>query len=275
MKAIVKKILGIIGRNYFFNFIKFINKGKLVIIYYHRVVETEDLAIVGYDNMCTEKNSFEDQMRFLKEEYNPVKEEDIVAFLKGEKILPKHPVWVTFDDGYKDNYEVAYPILKKYGVPATFFVTTGFIDKKIVPPEGIAVNNDVENLFMSWDEIKEMADSGFGIGAHTVNHKVLSSLGEEAAEKEIAESKYEIEKKINKEVISFAYPKGKSSECNLSMCFPILKKYCFQLAVTTIGGNNKINFNKNRFGLRRIGVSLDDTFSFFKLKVSMGSFWQR
>ncbi len=273
VKKYIKRLFGIIFGKLFFRLFRFVNRKRLTIIYYHRVVEKEDLPKIHYGNMCIDRFSFEGQMKFLRDFYNPVGEKEIAAFKTGKK-LPENPVWVTFDDGYKDNFEKAYPILKKYKIPATFFVTTGFINRQIVPPEGRAVKNDIANLFMNWDEVKDMADNGLCIGCHTVSHKILASLSKDDVINEISRSKDEIEKRIARKVISFAYPRGKRRDCNLSAAIPVLKDSGFLVAVTTIGGNNSLNFDKAQFELKRIGVSHDDTLDFFKFKVATSSFWQ-
>src|SRR5574337_373719 len=125
MKKFLKKFVSfIISNNFSLNLFRFINREKLLIIYYHRVVKKEELTDVKVRNMCVDIESFEAQMRFLKEFYNPVGEEEIIPAIEGKGKISEYSVWITFDDGYKDNYENAYHILKKYKIPATFFVTT-------------------------------------------------------------------------------------------------------------------------------------------------------
>ncbi|MDR4507109.1 MAG: polysaccharide deacetylase family protein [Candidatus Brocadiaceae bacterium] len=275
-------------------------------------------------------------MKFLSQYYNPVGEKEIILFLEGKGQMPKYPVWVTFDDGYKDNYKNAYPIFKKYKIPATFFVTTGFINKEAIPYEdyvqeavriiplkevrfnfnkkeykfslnteeqkknmirnllSIVGNNtsaknshvlelmnslkisakNIHDLFMNWDEIRELNKNGFSIGAHTVNHHILSSLSAQEALKEISVSKKEIEKNLGLTISSFAYPRGKKTDFDAGVCSPILQSCGFQLGVSTVGGYNNKPLNKDRFKLKRMGVGYGDSLEFFKIKVSTGSFWQ-
>lgn len=75
--------------------------------------------------------TFERQVAYIARHYHPMTVTQIVqgCFQNGE--LPSHAVAITVDDGYHDFYDVAWPILKRYGVPATFYVTTGFIDGKL------------------------------------------------------------------------------------------------------------------------------------------------
>lgn len=337
MKKVLKQFVQYIGgNNLCLNLFRFLNRKRLIIIYYHRVIKKEDLVNITSKNLCVDTKSFENQMRFLSQFNNPISEKEIILVIEGKSKIPKYSVWVTFDDGFKDNYLYAYPILKKYKIPATFFLTTGFINKQAIPCEdyiekAIRISNlkeinfnfnkkeykfsldteehknntieslltgmkdkntskdrylkelikafgiqvgDVADLFMSWNEIKELSDNGFSIGAHTVNHKILSALSEQEVTKEISESKNEIEKKVGVNVFSFAYPRGKGTDFDDETCFPILQSCGFKLGVTTIGGSNNLVFNKNYFNLKRMGISYGDSLNFFKLKVGTGSFWQ-
>lgn len=254
--------------------VKTCNKGKLVIIYYHRVVSKDEIRNLVGKNMCAETGSFESQMKYLTEHYTPVSEIEILSALEGKKELPAHSVWVTFDDGYKDNFIHAAPVLKKNKIFATFFITTGFVNQSVCPKEEIYLN--YQKLFMSWDDIKNLSEEGFGIGCHTVNHNILSGLSENEMAAEIRNSQKEIEEKIGKPVHSFAYPHGNPRDCAFKLSIPILKECGIRLAVTTVGGTNCLKIsNDELFKLRRFGISYDDSLDVFKTKVATGGFWQR
>jgi len=102
-----------------------------LILMYHRVlenIEKENKYIqVG---ITVSKELFDKQMRYLVKNYNPVSLKDFTEYQTGHKTLPEKAVVITFDDGWRDNYTCAYPILKKYGIPATIFLTTDFIDSR-------------------------------------------------------------------------------------------------------------------------------------------------
>ena len=76
---------------------------------------------------------FGEQMELLRREYNPVTLDDILAFVHGEKALPRDSVAVTFDDGFADNFEVAAPVLSRFGIRATFYVTVNSIEGATPP----------------------------------------------------------------------------------------------------------------------------------------------
>ncbi|MGH8156938.1 MAG: polysaccharide deacetylase family protein [Rhodanobacter sp.] len=102
----------------------------LRILAYHRIMPLPDPATFDFDLelISTSPDRFRDQMRLLKQRFRPMRLTDVAATLDAGEALPPDAVVVTFDDGYDDNYRIAYPILRELGVPATFFVSTGHID---------------------------------------------------------------------------------------------------------------------------------------------------
>ncbi|TYT23938.1 polysaccharide deacetylase family protein [Luteimonas viscosa] len=100
----------------------------LRVLAYHRVREVAREFAFDRALVSASPADFRGQMRHLRECYHPVSCREVVAALDGGPALPRDAVLVTFDDGYDDNYAVAFPILRELGVPATFFVATGHID---------------------------------------------------------------------------------------------------------------------------------------------------
>lgn len=98
-------------------------------LYYHRVIEFDDQGEYEPSNplICINKDLFEAQIRYLSANTNVVTLNDFVKGYSGQKSLPKNSILITFDDGYLDNFQNAFPILKKYRVPATIFLTTNRI----------------------------------------------------------------------------------------------------------------------------------------------------
>ncbi len=116
-----------------------------------------------------------------------------------------HPfVCLTFDDGYQDNYDIAYPILKQMDIPFAIYVTTGFIDNRIpirwYPDEKLGINTE---------SLKTLdVDPLCTIGAHTVSHPRLDTLTAEEQEKEILQSRQELENLLGHPIRHFSYPHG-------------------------------------------------------------------
>ena len=151
---------------------------------------------VGYndDALSVKPETFRHFLRQLKDRgYTFVDANDIVAIKKGEKQMPQKAVFIGFDDGYKDNYTYAYPILKEEGAKATFFLVSN----------SISADNR-----MTFDDVKQMLADGFAIGSHTVNHVRLDKLSKEEIHKELNDSKYSLETAFNTKINAIAYPGG-------------------------------------------------------------------
>ncbi len=187
--------------------------------------------------------AFEEQMKYLKEnKYRIITLNRFLDFL--DLNAPVHPksVLLTFDDGWKSMYDIAFPILKKYGFPATLFVYTDFVGK---------------DRAMSWDQIRELTEYGFDIQCHTKTHRDLSKLNRNESfenyfadlEKEILVPSHLIAKHLNKKCTCLAYPFGKTN----SLVTAFLMEHGYKAGFTTGKGQNP--FFVNNFLIRRAVVS--------------------
>ena len=158
---------------------------------------------VGYDESGTSPlivspEKFREHMKGLKENgYTTLTMADLLKYLINNKPIPVKSVVITFDDGYKDNYINAFPILKEFGMTATIFVVSDLINGE---------------TSMTDDEIKEMSDYGIDIESHTVSHNRLSEMSYSDQLYELSKSKSEIEKIVGKPIIAAAYPEGKFND---------------------------------------------------------------
>jgi peptidoglycan/xylan/chitin deacetylase (PgdA/CDA1 family) len=172
--------------------------------------------------------SFESQMRWIRENRNPISGEQLRGYLAGGDV-PPDSVLVTLDDGYKDNYTTAWPILQRYEIPAVLFVATGFVDAKI--PLYAAMLPA-----LSWGEIRELHSSGMiEIGAHTRTHIRLSEVEAEVARRTIVDSKADLEDALGVSVQSFCYPQGRFNQQVVEM----VSEAGFSLAFGGVGHINR------------------------------------
>lgn len=176
------------------------NDDKPRILCYHRIEP------VPRDRWSVSNKEFSRQMEFLKSEYHPVSLNDIVEWRKDRRSLPERAVAITFDDGLVDVYRHAYPVLQKFDISATIFVCPDLMTD--VCHESGSRSNDSEKPFMTWDQVRELASSGWVVGSHSLTHPVLSTLDDSVARKEIADSKKRIERGLQKSCMYFCYPYG-------------------------------------------------------------------
>lgn len=114
-----------------------------LVLYYHRVHERPN-PLNRIPSLSIDVSQFEAQIRFLREKFHVVSLYDVIRHYRNEIRLRPDSVAITFDDGFRDNYDLAFPILKKYDIPATIFVTTGFVGKSdLLWWDKIFVNLDV------------------------------------------------------------------------------------------------------------------------------------
>ena len=105
-------------------------RAEVRVLAYHRVRELSEGSSFEFDPALVSASpaNFRAQMQYIRDRYHPISSTDLIAYVDQGRALPRDAVLVTFDDGYDDNYRVAFPILRELGVPATFFVSTGHID---------------------------------------------------------------------------------------------------------------------------------------------------
>jgi peptidoglycan/xylan/chitin deacetylase (PgdA/CDA1 family) len=162
------------------------------VLNYHQVNDTYKTPLT----MTTA--DFEEQMKYLYDNgYHAITQEQLLQYINGSGILPDKPVLVTFDDGYIDNYENAYPIMKKYNMTGTIFLIINLMGK---------------SGYLTWSQVHAMAKDGFEFGSHTVSHKPLTQLDEDYLRQELVQSKMRIEQQLGKPVTCIAYPEGKYND---------------------------------------------------------------
>jgi peptidoglycan/xylan/chitin deacetylase (PgdA/CDA1 family) len=199
---------------------------------YHRVSEDGMLP----DITVSTKN-FRKQVAYLKRNYNVISVDEIIKIYSGEMQVTGDTITITFDDGFKDNYTDALPVLKSYDLPAAVFVALNYLEK---------------DMALNKDEMKEMQSNNITIGAHTITHRVLSEITGEEAHEEIIASKSKLEALLNARVDFFAYPYGKTGRDVTSEHVSMVRQAGFRAAFVT--DNGFISEKSDIFALPRIGV---------------------
>ncbi len=215
------------------------------VLTYHRFAENCD------SSLCMPANIFELQMQYLKDNgYHVIKAEQLLDFLEYRCGVPKKSVLITMDDGYRSVYDIAYPILKKYGFTATLFIPTSFVS--------------TSRMAITWEQLKEMQMNGFTIGSHSVYHSDLSQPKTDETQREylarikeeLYVSKKIIDQKLNQDTYFLAYPFGYYDQRSAQ----IAREAGYKIAMSVKRGGNP--FFANPLTLRRDQILQKDLQTF-------------
>lgn len=314
-----------------FDMARHVNTNLLTVLNYHRIDDPHRSDFDTFKpNVSATPKEFARQMDYIRCHYSVITCMDLVMWLKGERTLPPRPLLITFDDGYFDNYKYAAPILMARDLPATFFLSTGFMGTgeafywdsiaylffhskkntvhlpllgtvtwrdaasrekimnfwinavKLLPDEkrlqavdemekvlDVKVPEDAfSGLYLDWEQVRELSENGFEIGAHTVNHPILSRIPVTRVDDELTEAKRQIEKWTGKTVVSFAYPNGLAQDISADVVNSV-RKAGMLLAFTLMPG--PVSLKKVRSHpllIRRIFLIHTDSFPRFVAKLA-------
>lgn len=172
------------------------HRGETAILMYHRVLRDDESADGVEPGMFVRASTFERQIQWLQESFRLT----TLGELLDRPIAADAPpaAVLTFDDGWRDNLTVAWPILRRHSVRATIFVVRDWSQR----------GSSHEGQFLTPDEIRGLADAGIEFGAHTVTHPRLSALPDADVEAEMRQSKRAVEQWTDKACELFAYPYG-------------------------------------------------------------------
>ena len=216
------------------------------VLIYHRILASEDPFAIDVIPIA----SFRKQMEILKSSMRIISTDQLVRELD-QRALEPNTICITFDDGYIDNYQNAFPILKELDIPATIFLASGHIQNEklfwfdrilqMVKATNLAsfsfpeanihrfslnhvtekimgpVANNAARLMLNWDEIREMFAENISFGAHSLTHPILAKLNDQELSEEINTSIRVIEKNLDAPVTAFAYPNGKPEDFDFGL----------------------------------------------------------
>ncbi|HBC47713.1 MAG TPA: hypothetical protein DEO84_02200 [candidate division Zixibacteria bacterium] len=284
---------------------------RLLILMYHDF--EEGINLPRNNNIVFQKptrDDFEAHLKAIKNQFRAISVEEAMKEIRYGGGLRENSVAITFDDGYASAYRIAYPLLKKYGLSATVYLPTDWINGKITLwwenlaelinefdvnnidikrfekvlirlavslPDNLTNQRETRELLLqdvsfalmkrsdqdkiriileltsilfgaaskihadvkplTWEQIKEMDESGIKFGAHTQSHPNLSFVDLKVAEEEIAGSKQEIENHLGHNITGFAYPYGYDIN-GYGRFSPILEECKFDYACTSWWGSN-------------------------------------
>jgi peptidoglycan/xylan/chitin deacetylase (PgdA/CDA1 family) len=222
--------------------LKYNNRGICVLTYH----------CIGYEKnngLKVPEQQFKQQMKYIKDNgYSTITLDQLYEFIQENKPLPEKSVVITFDDGYVDNYQYAYPILKEFNLNATVFVLPNTIDKS--------------KNYMTSSQLKELQSNGIDIQSHTLVHEELTTLSYEKQLFSLKESKITLEKVLGKKVKYIAYPYAKYNNDTIKAAMNAGYTMGFIL------GGKVARKNDGIYTLHRISVVAIDTMDVLKARLN-------
>jgi peptidoglycan/xylan/chitin deacetylase (PgdA/CDA1 family) len=216
-----------------------------VVVAFHRVQRGVDVS----DPLTVDPQVFEAYCRFFHRHFHVVPLGALIAKLeKGG--APRRELAITFDDGYRDNFENAMPILESLSLPATFFVVSQWVGSDVVPFWDRRLG--VRHPWMTWNQIRDLHARGFDIGAHTRTHVDLGMLSPTAAGEEIVGARADLEDHLGATVQAFAYPFGGPDHMTDGNR-EVVRKAGFRCCCSGFGGT--ISSSTDPFHMPRVPIS--------------------
>ena len=252
----LKQIVDKIEKKYFDLYVDK-KKYEVPVVMYHRVINKSENE--GIHGTYIYENIFREHMKYLKDNnFSVITFEDLNnigwrnRFDKNKKYII-----ITFDDGYVDNYELAFPILKEFNFKATIFL----MGESTYNEWDVKADGEKSFPLMSVEMIKEMQDYGIEFGAHTFNHPKLNKLSNDEIKHQIVDVKKPLEEKIGREIITFAYPYGILNDYAKKM----VEEAGYTFGVATDSGS--ICLSDDLYQIRRIAIFPNTNLFSFKRKV--------
>lgn len=258
--------------HFFQHLMKLLPKSKgiqIPILMYHSISDGKEGGHPYYW-INTSANLFYEHMKYLKfNNYKVISLSEAVTLInkKDESIKPNKPdgskyVVLTFDDGYRDFYKTAWPILLQFGFRATVFLPTAFM--------GCSFKN---RQFLSWFEVRELYSQGVFLGSHTVTHPQLYGLSWDEIKFELENSKKTLEDHIGARIedfsYPFAYPENDRPFCK-RLAYMLLKCGYTRCVTTRLGCSTP---SDDLLNLRRLPINSADDPAYFKTKLEGGYDW--
>lgn len=239
---------------------------RLPVLMYHSISADSESSRSAYYKVCTSPTRFAEQMDWLAENgYEGVTLTAGLDRLNAPHSNSKKPVVITFDDGFRDFYTEAYPVLRRHQFHATMYLPTAYI--------GDSTRPFLKRDCMTWGEVGELHSAGIEFGSHTVTHPKLVECDWPKIETELRESKSAIEQRLGAKVDAFGYP----------FAFPQARKDFVPRFLKTLGAEGyrtcvttevgRVTAGDNLLTLKRLPVNDGDDRPLFQAKVEGAYDW--
>ena len=222
---------------------------QVKILCYHSITEESDDVADPY-KLHLPARLFRVHLEHLRQNYHLLSLPDYVAARRNRQSLPDNTVVLTFDDGFRNFYTVAAPILAEFGFPATVFLITGKTSETVLPLTGRELRDE---RHLAWDEVRNlMRHEHITIGSHTHTHRRLPQVLPEEAQRELKRAHDVLAQRLGRHALALSYPHGQTSPAVQELV--AAAGYSCALS-SAVGGNGK---DADLYALRRIVIASDD-----------------
>lgn len=232
--------------------------GVLRVLMYHRVSEEHK------DFLTVTRSQLQAQLQWLKQHFTPVTLRQVINHIEKNEGLPDNALLITFDDGYENNFEFAYPLFRDMGIPFAIFLVGDFIGKTIEYDGSMQTFLSVHQL----EFMQDMAQYGY----HSKGHQNLMNLDESEWAAEIEQGMQSLAHLPVKIENAWAYTYGsypKKDPQAFSRLSAVFSSYGISAAFRIGNRINKIPLEKN-FTIQRIDIRGNDAWLKFKFMVKWG-----
>ncbi len=264
---------------------RFEGKWALPILMYHGIGDDPEPGVAAYYRVNTSPVVFRQQMQFLADHgYRTINLDQLVTMLGGPATQPSQRsaadsrlVVITFDDGLRNFYTEAFPVLQEHHFTATMFLPTAFIGdtrRTFAPRCGrVRAPGRAAAECLTWSEVRGLRQAGIEFGSHTVNHPKLVELDWPGIKSEISKSKSEIEQQIDQPIRAFCYPYAfPQADRSFARAFgELLGEAGYACCATTELGRARPGDDPYR--LKRLPANSVDDLALFAAKLDGGYDW--
>ena len=206
-----------------------------------RVADPPAARVLCYHSVSAfEAASFRRQLEWLASRYDVVAVEKVLEVARGGRPAARPTAAITFDDGFRDNFDAAAPVLRQLGLPATFFVVTSCRAENARERDEAPDAPDESwpaRLFMTWDEVRQLSDDGFEVGLHAHVHRDQAKFTATELRSDLANGIELIRQHIGRRPTHFAWPFGRVVNRHPQLT-TILRGLGIGCAFSGVAGNN-------------------------------------
>lgn len=237
-----------------------VKRRHVVVLCYHGVTQRATRDPDDRFGLQVRENRFRCHLDYLNRRYRVISFRDYLRARASQAELPDYSAIITFDDGHRNFYTAAAPLLEHHQMPAVMFLISDRVAASDSQSQTWYDNDDHD--YLSWNEVRKLISRGFEFGSHTCSHQKLPQISTQDLEHELQDSKTAIEEHVKTEGLPLAYPYGMTTD-DIAGRAAALGYSC---AFTTKTGFN--NHTTELFKLHRTLIGDDDDIPAFAARLA-------